>query len=68
MTVFQRTVDQISPDSSRERSSSSEVRLPRNERVSGGCFRHNPGDVQIAFCPERIAEGHALEELSACLR
>jgi len=28
-------------------------------------FRGHGADVQVAFCPERIAEGHAIEELAS---
>jgi len=30
-----------------------------------GRFRERGADVQVAFCPERIAEGHAIEELAS---
>jgi UDP-N-acetyl-D-mannosaminuronic acid dehydrogenase len=66
MTVFEQTVDQIAGD---VRPGAlivlrSTVYPGTTERVAEdlaarGC------DVDVAFCPERIAEGHALEELSS---
>jgi UDP-N-acetyl-D-mannosaminuronic acid dehydrogenase len=66
MTVFERTVDQIARDL-RPRALvvlRSTVYPGTTARVAEdlaarGC------DVDVAFCPERIAEGHALEELSS---
>ncbi len=64
MTIFERTVEQIAPHlrdgslvvlrSTVYPSTTAYVRQHLEER---GCR------VDVAFCPERIAEGHALEEL-----
>ena len=64
MTIFERTVDQIAPYL---RSGSLVVlrstvypgttAYVRQHLAARGC------QVDVAFCPERIAEGHALEEL-----
>ena len=64
MTVFERAVDQIAPHlrdgalvvlrSTVYPGTTGYVAAQLAER---GC------DVDVAFCPERIAEGHALEEL-----
>jgi UDP-N-acetyl-D-mannosaminuronic acid dehydrogenase len=66
MTVFQRTVDQISA----HLQPGTLVVLrstvyPGTSEYLAGAFQSQSCDVQIAFCPERIAEGHALEELSS---
>ena len=66
MTVFQRTVDQISA----HLQPGTLVVLrstvyPGTSEYLAGAFQAQSCDVQIAFCPERIAEGHALEELSS---
>jgi nucleotide sugar dehydrogenase len=66
MTVFQRTVDQISA----HLQPGTLVILrstvyPGTSEYLAGAFQAQSCDVQIAFCPERIAEGHALEELSS---
>jgi UDP-N-acetyl-D-mannosaminuronic acid dehydrogenase len=66
MSVFQRTVDQISP----HLQPGTLVILrstvyPGTSEYLAGAFQAQSCDVQIAFCPERIAEGHALEELSS---
>jgi UDP-N-acetyl-D-mannosaminuronic acid dehydrogenase len=66
MTVFERTVDQIATDLRPGvlvvlRSTvypGTTARIAEDLRTRG-C------DVDVAFCPERIAEGHALEELSS---
>ena len=66
MTVFQRTVDQISPDL--QPGTLVVLRstvYPGTSEYLAGAFQAQSCDVQIAFCPERIAEGHALEELSS---
>jgi UDP-N-acetyl-D-mannosaminuronic acid dehydrogenase len=64
MTVFERTVEQIAPylrDGAlvvlRSTVYPSTTTYVRQHLASGGCR------VDVAFCPERIAEGHALEEL-----
>jgi UDP-N-acetyl-D-mannosaminuronic acid dehydrogenase len=66
MTAFQRTVDQISPHL---RPGTLVVLrstvYPGTSEYLAGAFQAQSCDVQIAFCPERIAEGHALEELSS---
>lgn len=64
MTIFERTVDEIAPHlrpgslvvlrSTVYPGTTEYVQLRLAER---GCM------VDVAFCPERIAEGHALEEL-----
>ncbi|MEO8462446.1 MAG: nucleotide sugar dehydrogenase, partial [Chloroflexota bacterium] len=66
MTVFERSVDDIAPHlrpgalivlrSTVYPGTTAYVKQRFAER---GC------DVQVAFCPERIAEGHALEELGS---
>ena len=66
MTVFQRTVDQIFPHL---RPGTLVVLrstvYPGTSEYLAGAFEARACNVQIAFCPERIAEGHALEELSS---
>ena len=65
MTVFERAVDQIAPHLRDGRPG-----RPAEHRLSGhdGLRRAAPRGprlrVDVAFCPERIAEGHALEELA----
>ncbi len=66
MTIFERSVDDIAPHlrpgalivlrSTVYPGTTAYVKQRFAER---GC------DVQVAFCPERIAEGHALEELGS---
>jgi len=64
MTIFERTVDQIAPhlrDGAlvvmRSTVYPSTTAYVRQHLAARGCR------VDVAFCPERIAEGHALEEL-----
>jgi UDP-N-acetyl-D-mannosaminuronic acid dehydrogenase len=64
MTIFERTVDQISPhlrDGTlvvmRSTVYPGTTAYVRQHLAARGC------EVDVAFCPERIAEGHALEEL-----
>ena len=64
MTIFERTVDQISPhlrDGTlvvmRSTVYPGTTAYVRQHLEARGC------QVDVAFCPERIAEGHALEEL-----
>ena len=64
MTVFERTVEQIAPDL---RDGSlvvlrSTVYPGTSEFVANHLVARGR-QVDLAFCPERIAEGHALEEL-----
>jgi UDP-N-acetyl-D-mannosaminuronic acid dehydrogenase len=64
MTVFERTVEQMSPwlrDGSLVVLRST-VYPGTTEFVARHLSKRNH-DVDLAFCPERIAEGHALEEL-----
>jgi len=64
MTVFERAVAQISPHL-RDRALvvlRSTVYPGTTAYVSQHLSRHG-AKVDVAFCPERIAEGHALEEL-----
>ena len=66
MTVFQRTVDQIFP----HLQPGTLVVLrstvyPGTSEYIEGAFAAQACNVDVAFCPERIAEGHALEELSS---
>jgi len=66
MTVFERTVDQIFP----HLQPGTLVVLrstvyPGTSEYVAGALEARTCDVQIAFCPERIAEGHDLEELSS---
>jgi UDP-N-acetyl-D-mannosaminuronic acid dehydrogenase len=64
MTIFERTVDQIAPhlrDGAmvvmRSTVYPGTTAYVRQHLAARGCR------VDVAFCPERIAEGHALEEL-----
>jgi UDP-N-acetyl-D-mannosaminuronic acid dehydrogenase len=64
MTIFEKTVDQIAPhlrDDTlvvmRSTVYPSTTAYVRQHLAARGCH------VDVAFCPERIAEGHALEEL-----
>ena len=64
MTIFERTVDQIAPhlrDGAlvvlRSTVYPGTTAYVRQDLAARGCR------VDVAFCPERIAEGHALEEL-----
>ena len=64
MTVFERAVNQISP----HLQPGSLVVLrstvyPGTTGYVGQRLRDLGHDADVAFCPERIAEGHALEEL-----
>ena len=64
MTIFEKAVDQIAPhlrDGALRRPA--QHRLPGHDRVRGPAPRRTGLQVDLAFCPERIAEGHALEEL-----
>jgi UDP-N-acetyl-D-mannosaminuronic acid dehydrogenase len=66
MTVFERTVDQIFP----HLQPGTLVVLrstvyPGTSEYMAGAFEARACSVDVAFCPERIAEGHALEELSS---
>jgi UDP-N-acetyl-D-mannosaminuronic acid dehydrogenase len=64
MTVFERVVDQVAPHLRngalvvlRSTVYPGTTAYVRQHLVEAGCT------VDVAFCPERIAEGHALEEL-----
>ena len=64
MTIFERTVDQIAPHLRegalvvlRSTVYPGTTAYVRQHFATRGC------EVDVAFCPERIAEGHALEEL-----
>src|SRR6187399_2863166 len=64
MTIFEKTVDQIAPhlrDGAlvvlRSTMYPGTTGFVRQHLAARGCT------VDVAFCPERIAEGHALEEL-----
>jgi len=66
MTIFERTVDQIAPhlrDGAlvvlRSTVYPGTTAYVRQHLAARGCR------VDVAFCPERIAEGHALEELAS---
>jgi UDP-N-acetyl-D-mannosaminuronic acid dehydrogenase len=66
MTVFELTVEQIFP----YLQPGTLVVLrstvyPGTSEYVESAFEARTCDVQVAFCPERIAEGHALEELSS---
>ena len=64
MTVFERAVDQIAPHLATVRSSSSGARsIPGTTEYVTQALADRGCRVDVAFCPERIAEGHALEEL-----
>lgn len=65
MTIFERTVDQMAP----HLQAGTLVVLrstvyPGTSAYVAGEFSARGCKVDVAFCPERIAEGHALEELS----
>ena len=64
MTIFERTVDQIAPHL---RDGSLVILRSTVYPGTTGYFRQHLAargcTVDVAFCPERIAEGHALEEL-----
>ena len=66
MTVFERTVEQmfqhVQPGSLIVLRSTV---FPGTTEFMAAAFATRSCDVQVAFCPERIAEGHALEELSS---
>jgi UDP-N-acetyl-D-mannosaminuronic acid dehydrogenase len=66
MTVFERTVDQIARDLQPGALVvlRSTVYPGTTARVAED-LRQRGCDVDVAFCPERIAEGHALEELAS---
>lgn len=64
MTVFERSADDIAPHLRPEtlivlRSTV----YPGTTAYVKDRFRERGCEVQVAFCPERIAEGHAIEEL-----
>jgi UDP-N-acetyl-D-mannosaminuronic acid dehydrogenase len=66
MTVFEKTVAQIAP----HLQPGTLVVLrstvyPGTSEYMVAALKAEGCDVQVAFCPERIAEGHALEELSS---
>ena len=66
MTIFERTVEQMVP----HLQPGTLVVLrstvyPGTSEYIEASFEARKCDVQVAFCPERIAEGHALEELSS---
>lgn len=66
MTVFERTVEQIFPHL--QPGTLIVLRstvYPGTSEYIESAFAGRACDVQVAFCPERIAEGHALEELSS---
>jgi UDP-N-acetyl-D-mannosaminuronic acid dehydrogenase len=64
MTIFERTVDDIAPHL---RTGALVVLrstvYPGTTEYVERRFRERGCQVDVAFCPERIAEGHALEEL-----
>lgn len=66
MTIFEKTVEQIFP----HLQPGTLVVLrstvyPGTSEYLENAFAARRCDVQVAYCPERIAEGHALEELSS---
>jgi UDP-N-acetyl-D-mannosaminuronic acid dehydrogenase len=64
MTIFEKTVDQVAPHL---RPGTLVVLrstvYPGTTQYVVGHLKRRGCDVDVAFCPERIAEGHALEEL-----
>ncbi len=65
MTVFQKTVDQIAPHL--QPGTLLVLRstvYPGTTEYIAKALADQACEVDVAFCPERIAEGHALEELS----
>jgi len=66
MTVFERTVDQLAPHL---RPGSLVILrstvFPGTSAYVAQALAERGCRVDVAFCPERIAEGHALEELSS---
>ena len=65
MPIFERAVDDDRPAPPRRRARRpAQHRLPGHDRVRRpGARESAAARVDVAFCPERIAEGHALEEL-----
>ena len=64
MTIFEKAVDQISPHL--RDGALVALRSTVYPGTTGYVAQHLAGrgcSVDVAFCPERIAEGHALEEL-----
>src|SRR5205085_9631490 len=64
MTVFERAVAQISPHL--REGALVAVRRTADPGTTAYVAQHlakRGANVDVAFCPERIAEGHALEEL-----
>jgi UDP-N-acetyl-D-mannosaminuronic acid dehydrogenase len=64
MTIFEKTVDQIAPHL--QPGTLVVLRSTVYPGTTGyvvGHLQRRGADVDVAFCPERIAEGHALEEL-----
>jgi UDP-N-acetyl-D-mannosaminuronic acid dehydrogenase len=64
MTIFEKTVDQIAPHL--QPGTLVVLRSTVYPGTTGyvvGHLKRRGCDVDVAFCPERIAEGHALEEL-----
>ena len=64
MTIFEKTVDQIAPHL--QPGTLVVLRstvFPGTTGYVVGHLKRRGLDVDVAFCPERIAEGHALEEL-----
>jgi UDP-N-acetyl-D-mannosaminuronic acid dehydrogenase len=64
MTIFEKTVDQIAPHL--QRGTLVVMRstvYPGTTGYVAGHLKRRGCEVDVAFCPERIAEGHALEEL-----
>jgi UDP-N-acetyl-D-mannosaminuronic acid dehydrogenase len=66
MRVFERAVGQIAPHVKPGALVVMRSTVyPGTTEYVDAAFRERGLDVDLAFCPERIAEGHALEELSS---
>ena len=64
MTIFEKAVDQIAPHlRKRALVVLRSTVYPGTSRYVAQHLAERGCDVDLAFCPERIAEGHALEEL-----
>lgn len=65
MTIFEKTVDQVAPhlQAGTLVVLRSTVYPGTTGYVAANLRRRGCIDIDVAFCPERIAEGHALEEL-----
>ena len=63
MTIFEKAVDQIAPSPGRGPGRPASTVYPGTTGYVAQHLADRGYRVDVAFCPERIAEGHALEEL-----